>query len=54
MPRNLPKLISHPNQRVFTQDTEFTRDAVARYICNTLAEAKQTTDRNARADAEEI
>ncbi len=40
MPTNLPRLVSaiDPNDRVVVQDTEFTRDAVGRYICNTWDE----------------
>lgn len=43
MPSNLPRLVSStdPNNRVAVQDTEFTTDALGRYLCNTWAEATQ-------------
>lgn len=43
MPTNLPRLIpsSDPSNRVVIQDTEFTTDALGRYICNTWDEATQ-------------
>ena len=43
MPTNLPRLIpsSDPSNRVVIQETDFTNDAVGRYICNTWDEATQ-------------
>ncbi len=35
---------------VLTQDTDFSRDALARYICNTFLEAQASTDPNPRPD----
>src|SRR5713101_253249 len=41
MPTNLPKLLPDQNQRVQVQETEFSIDALGRYICNTWDEATQ-------------
>src|SRR5215207_4309745 len=43
MPTNLPRLIpaADPNDRVAVQDTDFSQDALGRYICNTWDEATQ-------------
>src|SRR5215207_6584392 len=43
MPTNLPRLVpaADPSDRVAVQETEFTHDAVGRYICNTWEEATQ-------------
>jgi hypothetical protein len=43
MPTNLPRLVpaADINDRVVVQDTEFTQDAVGRYLCNTWDEATQ-------------
>jgi choline dehydrogenase-like flavoprotein len=43
MQNNLPRLIpaTAPNDRVVAQDTEFTQDALGRYLCNTWDEATQ-------------
>src|SRR6266436_3718596 len=39
MPTNLPRLIPDQNQRVLVQETDFTMDALGRYIGNTWDEA---------------
>lgn len=43
MPNNLARLVSaaDPNNRVVVQDTEFTTDALGRFLCNTWDEATQ-------------
>src|SRR5215207_9051841 len=43
MPTNLPRLVpaADPSDRVAVQETEFTHDAVGRYLCNTWDEATQ-------------
>jgi choline dehydrogenase-like flavoprotein len=43
MPLDLPRLSPDPGQRVRTQDTEFSRDVLGRYICNTFEEADCST-----------
>ena len=36
------------------QSTNFTKDAIGRYVCNGLDEALRTTDKNIRADAKDF
>ncbi|MDQ3624434.1 MAG: hypothetical protein M3463_18415, partial [Verrucomicrobiota bacterium] len=50
MPVDLPRLNPDPNQRVRTQDTEFSRDVLGRYICNTFEEAERSTRKEAQPE----
>jgi choline dehydrogenase-like flavoprotein len=52
MPAELPRLIADPDsaQRVQVQDTEFARDVLGRYLCNTLDEAVSSTRVEAQPD----
>ena len=52
MPADLPRLIPDPDlsQRVRVQDSEFSRDVLGRYICNTLDEAIRSTRVEAQPD----
>jgi transcription termination factor Rho len=50
MPPDLPRLNADPNQRVRTQDTEFSRDVLGRYICNTFDEAERSTLKEAQPE----
>lgn len=50
MPIDLPRLNPDPNQRVQTQDTEFSRDVLGRYICNTFEEAERSTRKEAQPE----
>lgn len=45
----LKRLVNGPDD-VLTQETEFSRDVLARYVCNSFTEAQASTDPNPRPD----